>query len=158
VGQLLAGRDIERARRANDPAAAAMAATEFLPFGRALKPFSKMAEATKEIQPPHTPKSDLVEVDLQNVRNRPNTLYLSKISVPAEQRGSGLGTEAMQDMIDFADQNKQTITLSPSTDFGATSVSRLKNFYKRFGFVENKGRNKDFTIRESMYRLPKEVE
>jgi hypothetical protein len=34
VGQLLAGRDIERARRANDPAAAAMAATEFLPFGR----------------------------------------------------------------------------------------------------------------------------
>jgi hypothetical protein len=34
VGQLLAGRDIERARRAGDPAAAAMAATEFLPFGR----------------------------------------------------------------------------------------------------------------------------
>jgi hypothetical protein len=36
VGQLLAGRDIERARRAGDPAAAAMAATEFLPFGRAM--------------------------------------------------------------------------------------------------------------------------
>jgi hypothetical protein len=34
VGQLLAGRDIERARRAGDPAAAAMAATEFVPFGR----------------------------------------------------------------------------------------------------------------------------
>jgi hypothetical protein len=34
VGQALAARDIERARRANDPAAAAMAATEFLPFGR----------------------------------------------------------------------------------------------------------------------------
>lgn len=36
VGQLLAGRDIERARRANDPAGAALAATEFIPFGRAL--------------------------------------------------------------------------------------------------------------------------
>ena len=34
VGQALAARDIERARRDNDPAAAAMAATEFLPFGR----------------------------------------------------------------------------------------------------------------------------
>jgi len=34
VGQALAARDIERARRAGDPAAAAMAATEFLPFGR----------------------------------------------------------------------------------------------------------------------------
>lgn len=34
VGQALAARDIERARRANDPTAAAIAATEFLPFGR----------------------------------------------------------------------------------------------------------------------------
>ncbi|MGA0335148.1 MAG: hypothetical protein ACO3LD_02745 [Luminiphilus sp.] len=34
VSQALAVRDIERARRAGDPAAAAMAATEFLPFGR----------------------------------------------------------------------------------------------------------------------------
>ena len=31
---------------------------------------------------------------------------------------------------------------------------RLKTFYKRFGFVENKGRNKDFSYRDSMYRLP----
>jgi hypothetical protein len=36
VGQALAARDIERARRADDPAAAAMAATEFLPLGRML--------------------------------------------------------------------------------------------------------------------------
>ncbi len=34
VGQAMALRDIERARRANDPAAAAMAATSFVPFGR----------------------------------------------------------------------------------------------------------------------------
>lgn len=34
ISQALAVRDIERARRANDPAAAAMAATEFVPFGR----------------------------------------------------------------------------------------------------------------------------
>jgi hypothetical protein len=34
IGQAMALRDIERARRANDPAAAAMAATEFVPFGR----------------------------------------------------------------------------------------------------------------------------
>lgn len=34
ISQALAARDIERARRANDPAAAAMAATEFVPFGR----------------------------------------------------------------------------------------------------------------------------
>jgi hypothetical protein len=44
VGQLLAGRDIERARRANDPAAAAMAATEFVPIGRIGKAFGKASE------------------------------------------------------------------------------------------------------------------
>jgi hypothetical protein len=30
----------------------------------------------------------------------------------------------------------------------------LKDFYKRFGFVENKGRNKDFSTRNTMYRDP----
>jgi len=47
VGQALAARDIERARRADDPAAAAMAATEFLPLGRlagSIPSVSKVAE------------------------------------------------------------------------------------------------------------------
>jgi hypothetical protein len=51
--------------------------------------------------------------------------------------------------------NVQVVTLTPSTDYGASSVSRLKKFYKQFGFVENKGRNKDYEISEAMYRLPK---
>ena len=37
-----------------------------------------------------------------------------------------------------------------------TSQARLKKFYKKFGFVENKGRNKDFEISELMYREPKQ--
>ena len=60
----------------------------------------------------------------------------------------------MQDLVNYANQSGKTMALSPSTDFGASSVGRLKDFYKQFGFVENKGRNKDFTISESMYRLP----
>lgn len=81
-------------------------------------------------------------------------LYLSRIEVPKEQRGSGIGTQAMQDLVNYANQTNQKITLSPSTDFGATSVNRLKDFYKRFGFVENKGKNKDFSTRELMYKEP----
>jgi hypothetical protein len=38
---------------------------------------------------------------------------------------------------------------------GTTSQSRLIDFYKKFDFVLNKGRNKDFTISELMFRLPK---
>ena len=52
VGQLLAGRDIERARRAGDPAAAAMAATEFLPFGRLAGMMRRPGPIMSEINAP----------------------------------------------------------------------------------------------------------
>jgi predicted GNAT family acetyltransferase len=81
-------------------------------------------------------------------------ITLSRIEVPKEMRGTGMGTQALQDLSQYADQSAKTIALSPSKDFGASSVSRLKDFYKRFGFVENKGKNKDFSISETMYRLP----
>jgi len=61
----------------------------------------------------------------------------------------------MNDLIAYADATKQRIDLTPAKDFGASSVNRLKDFYKRFGFIENKGRNKDFSISETMYRTPK---
>ena len=83
-----------------------------------------------------------------------NSLTLSKIIVNKEQRDTGIGSKAMTDLTNFADKNNLIITLTPSKDFGG-AVSRLKSFYKRFGFVENKGRNKDFTFTESMLRLPK---
>ena len=55
-----------------------------------------------------------------------------------------------------ADANSWILSLSPSTDFGATSKKRLEKFYRRFGFVSNHGRHKDFTINEEMLRLPRE--
>jgi predicted GNAT family N-acyltransferase len=93
-------------------------------------------------------------LDIYESKNNPNKLVLSKIEVPKELRKSGVGSNAMQELTGFADKENKTITLSPSTDFGGSSVSRLKDFYKRFGFVENKGRYKDYSISESMYRLP----
>lgn len=33
-------------------------------------------------------------------------------------------------------------------------MKRLREFYKRFGFAENKGRNKDFNTQEAMIREP----
>lgn len=83
-----------------------------------------------------------------------NILNLSKMVVPKELRGQGIGSSLMDELASFADATGKTVTLSPSTDFGATSIARLKEFYRRFGFVENKGRHKDFTISESMYRPP----
>lgn len=95
-----------------------------------------------------------VEVDAYISTNKPNTITLSRIVVPKENRGKGLGTTALRALIKFADDNEKTITLTPSTDFGASSVARLRKFYKDFGFVDNSGRNKDFSISDTMYRLP----
>lgn len=81
-------------------------------------------------------------------------LRLSTIEMPKSLRGQGLGTKAMEDLVHLADAFGLRIVLSPSTDFGGTSVDRLKRFYRRFGFVSNKGRHKDWTIRDTMYRVP----
>ncbi|MGQ0918923.1 GNAT family N-acetyltransferase [Acinetobacter baumannii] len=82
-----------------------------------------------------------------------NVLSLHKIVVPEAMRNQGNGTKAMQDIIRYADSQNKTIALTPSSDFGGNK-SRLTSFYKKLGFVENKGRNKDYEISESMYRSP----
>ncbi len=84
-------------------------------------------------------------------------ITVSKIVVPEESRRGGIGTKAMQLLTDYADKTGQRIVLSPSADFGGNKT-KLIGFYKRFGFVENKGRNKDFSTMESMYRDAKETD
>lgn len=78
-------------------------------------------------------------------------ITLSKIVVPEGARGTGVGTQAMQTLVDYADRTGQHIALTPSSDFGGDK-KRLTAFYKRFGFVENKGKNRAFSTKEGMYR------
>ena len=75
-------------------------------------------------------------------------LELGKIEIPKSKRGSGLGSEVMQKIIDRADTEGKDIRLTPSTDFGATSVKRLEKFYRGFGFVKNK----DYKYKDTMVR------
>lgn len=75
-------------------------------------------------------------------------LELGKIEVPKKLRGSGVGTEAMERIIAFADAKGKDIRLTPSKDFGATSVTRLEKFYRGFGFVKNK----DYKYKDTMVR------
>ena len=59
----------------------------------------------------------------------------------------------MEDLCYWCDLNNKTLVLTPSNDFGS-HLGRLKKFYKRFGFVENKGKKQDFSTRETMIRRP----
>lgn len=79
---------------------------------------------------------------------------LSRIVVPKDGRNNGVGSKVMNEIVNWADSHGKTVALSPSTDFGGNK-GRLSEFYKRFGFVENKGKNKNFSTRETMVRTPK---
>ncbi|MDW9880482.1 hypothetical protein GOA90_25170 [Sinorhizobium meliloti] len=90
--------------------------------------------------------------------SRAGDLKLNMIAVPKDKLGGGIGSQAMERIVDFADARGLRVTLTTGQKddgFGTTSTARLVKFYKRFGFVENKGRNKDFSISENMYREPK---
>ncbi len=87
-------------------------------------------------------------------------LHLDHLEVPKEKRKQGIGSAIMREIAQFADERGYRVILKTAvkdSDFGTTSSGRLKKFYKRFDFVENKNRNKDFSISENMYRKPSRV-
>jgi len=82
-------------------------------------------------------------------------VIISQIIVPKDERNQGLGTAMMEDLVRWADSTGTVLALTPSKEYGASSVARLQSFYRRFGFEKNRGRNKDWSTQESMVRKPK---
>jgi GNAT superfamily N-acetyltransferase/8-oxo-dGTP pyrophosphatase MutT (NUDIX family) len=101
-------------------------------------------------------KWELLGVEFFIAERGNKDLFLSGLLVPKEDRNNKVGSKFMTELCEYADLTDQRIVLSPGKMDGAgtTSISRLKDFYKRFGFVENKGRNKDYRISETMFRRP----
>ena len=83
-------------------------------------------------------------------------IAIDKIFIEKDFRGKGFANDAMRILFEYADKNNIIITLTPDNVWGA-SVSKLKAWYKSLGFVENKGRKKDFQTMQLMYRLPKGI-
>ena len=88
----------------------------------------------------------------KTLSNDDNYITLDKIIMSS--KGNGLGSKFMRDLCYWADDNQKIICLTPSDTFGASSVNRLKKFYKKFGFIDNKGSNTDYKHKEAMYRKP----
>ncbi len=88
----------------------------------------------------------------------PNVIGLQLIVVGKENQGGGRGSKAMKMLCDYADLHNLTVVLSPSernARTGTTSKTRLIDFYSRFGFVKNAGKNKDHRFTATMYRTPR---
>lgn len=81
---------------------------------------------------------------------------LSMIDTREAGQGQGVGTEIMNRLTAWADRSDVKLALTPEK-VGNTSKARLTAFYKRHGFVENKGKAKDFATREAMVREPQSV-
>ena len=79
------------------------------------------------------------------------------------ERKKGLGTAFMEEFTEIADRHGVRIELQVAEqnfETGTTSRTRLVKFYKRFGFVENKGKHKrfDYSLYAEMYREPSPVD
>ncbi len=81
------------------------------------------------------------------------TISLDNMVVKKAYRDQGVGTQILRDIIAYADATGKTITLTPTSEFG--TKARLTKWYKEHGFVENKGRNADYRLSDTMYRLPR---
>lgn len=101
------------------------------------------------------PSSELAEtLGIESFEISKDGEYVCIDRIKVKEPKHGDGTRLMELVCKWADENGRTLTLTPSDNMGATSVARLVKFYRRFGFVENKGRKADFATRQGMYRKP----
>lgn len=89
-----------------------------------------------------------------NLSDNGNFLNVSKIVVDPDKRNQGIGTNVMNEIINWADLNKKIVALTPDDSFGGNK-NKLIKFYNKLGFESNSGRKKDFRTRETMIRNPK---
>jgi GNAT superfamily N-acetyltransferase len=87
------------------------------------------------------------------------SLFLSDLYVKEEHRGTGVGTKVMNSIIKFADTENLPMVLIPEPDDDNISPKKLMDFYKKFGFIINKGKRMDYTFSmpfaTTMYRMPR---
>ena len=83
----------------------------------------------------------------------PDRMHLDVLIVPKEERRQGIGSSIMSELTSVADQENLTMSVTPSTSFGGSKAG-LDRFYRKFGFSPNRGKYKDFSVKESMLRKP----
>jgi GNAT superfamily N-acetyltransferase len=77
-------------------------------------------------------------------------LYIKLISVPASQRGHGLGQRVLDLICQTADARGWTLTLIPSGELGS-DYRRLVNWYFAAGFAPTDGPQMKRSAREPAY-------
>lgn len=101
-------------------------------------------------------KSKYAELERLNVEIDEDTMIaeIKLIRIAKESQNSGIGTVIMQEIVDLADEHDMVLSLTAEGSFGVPTDVLVK-FYKKFGFVDNKGKNKYYEANGTMVRTPK---
>lgn len=126
---------------------------------------NSISETTEKVNPKTAKTTKKFALSLESIeekyKNQAKVLLLTEnkgsvsihnLVVEPEQRNKGVGQAILDDIVAYADAKSKIITLTPTSEYG--TKKRLISWYKKNGFVENKGKNTDFTISDTMYRLP----
>lgn len=120
-----------------------------------LKKFSQFIEESKEvlnkISSAYERRYPGMKLHVYPSHN--DSIRVHSIEVPKKLRGRGIGSRAMKGISQFADRQNKRVTLSPQPESGYKE--KLTNFYKKFNFKSNRGKNKNFSVSDTMIREPK---
>lgn len=83
-------------------------------------------------------------------------IYIQEIKVPHEMQNIGIGTATIKKIQEYATKVGKPVVLHPQPY--PRKKKKLYDFYKNLGFVDNKGRKKDYRLSEpfanTMYWRP----
>ena len=68
-------------------------------------------------------------LDGLDIYENAGSLILSRIIIKKEARNSGIGTQILENLVKYADANKQIIALTPASDFGGSKIDSF-NFIR----------------------------
>jgi hypothetical protein len=78
---------------------------------------------------------------------------LVRIVIAEGHRGKGIGTAAVKELLTEADRHGDTVSLTSAPEWGI-DPPKFAAWYRGFGFVVNRGVDKDLDIAEAIYRRP----
>ena len=71
-------------------------------------------------------------------------IEIMQIELPPEYQNQGIGSEIIEEFKKYAIKSGKPIVLRPEVDRGRKGD--LDRFYRRLGFVHNKGKNIDYAL------------
>ena len=83
------------------------------------------------------------------------TIELDVLIILSNKRSQGFGSAILDSFTTLADKHNLVALVSPFTQYGATSLERLANFYSRFGFLSNQLNSYPEYYGHGMVRFPK---